>query len=131
METVAGVSWKSLPPAGRKAVQAYGVRGLPRKLQWGYTEVPLWWLVREVLEHNRAQRTFPSMDALVAANQICTPTYSWMKSRPNSIWAIILEGPPGGPYIAGSVIEDGWHRFGWYLCHHHPETMIPVIWGVH
>jgi hypothetical protein len=124
-----GLKWKDLPPAGRKAVQAYGLRGLPRDLRWGYAEVPLWWIVHEV--QRRRPRQFPSDEEVVAALENCTPTYAWMKRTPDSIVAMILEGPPGGPYISSVVIEDGWHRFGWYLCRHSPDTMIPVIWGIH
>lgn len=135
-EPLEGATWKALPAAGRKAVQAYGLKGLPRDLRWGYAEVPLGWLAQEAWEERARRRMdpvapHPSIDAFVAAHEICTPTYSWMKRKPNSIWAIVLDGPPDGPYMAGSVIEDGWHRFGWYLCRYDPDTLIPVIWGIH
>lgn len=102
-----GVLWKDLPPAGRKAVRAYGLRGLPQNLRWGYVEVPLWWVVNEILERKSCPRKFRSIDEVVAVFQNCDPAYRWMQKHPDSIWAIILDGPLGGPYVAGQVIEDG------------------------
>ena len=130
MAPTAGVPWKELPEAGRKAVQAYGLKGLPRDLRWGYAEVPLGWVVHE-LQRKKSGRRYISDEEVVQTFKRCDPSYPWMRRTPDSIYALVLDGPPGGPYISGMVIEDGWHRFSWYLCRHAPETMIPVIWGIH
>lgn len=56
----------------------------------------------------------------------------WAAKNPDSLYAVILDGPPGGPYegVETSVIKDGWHRFHWYVDQWGPLKLIPVVWSL-
>lgn len=51
----------------------------------------------------------------------------WAKRDPDSIWPIILEGSPRREFGA-TGIEDGWHRFHWYVDRWPGSKRIPVMW---
>lgn len=107
----------------------------PSSWRYGFARVPLRLLVGELVRLNIDVRDYGGFDRYhreykkwATASEEWPP--QWTKHDPNSIWPIILQGPPGGPYFDWAVIEDGWHRFHWYIDKYGPQKLIPVVWPV-
>jgi hypothetical protein len=134
-----------LPRSAQDAIEAspfYEGADL-NKIRSGFAMVPLRDLVEEVWdtfedEDGKLSDRYSSFadyhewyEEVAADGEYGWPP-KWAKKKPNSIFAIILDGPLGGPYDAAetTVIVDGWHRFHWYIDQYGPNKLIPVIWSV-
>ena len=126
--------YRDLPESARRTLWEYfrGGGTDPRVVQWGYAEPTLGEISREVWKKNRNMRAdFRTFGAYHRwyIGKFVTP--SWAKKSPTSVWAIILTGPLGGPYLDGDdIIEDGWHRFHYYLNRYGTRARVPVVWPV-
>lgn len=130
----AKLPYLDLPPEAREAIDAYFTDWKPRG-HFGFARIPLRQLVREVMTKNSDIRFGYKGDFEAyhhwyinqAKRQEGWPP-KWAKKDPDSLWAIMLEAPPGSPDQGPFVIWDGWHRFHYYVDHYGPDKLIPVVW---
>lgn len=130
-----GDTFDRLPPEIRKGIKVfYGSYDaeVPENILWQWTIMPLHALAEEVWkdpELNQAYPSFRSYHRWYTQDHSWPP--KWTKRDPDSVYPIILTGPPEGPYDPEKgVIDDGWHRFHWYIDRWGPRKMIPVVWPV-
>jgi len=130
------MKYGKLPSPARSALWEYFRSGGtdPRRLQWGYAEVPLASVAQEMW------RTSPDMRADFKSFEDYHRWFvrshrkpDWTRTDPDSVLALILKGPVGGPYEEDDfgkiyVIEDGYHRFHWYWQRFGPSFRVPVVW---
>lgn len=113
--------------AARKAIGILPACSFPGNTEWTYDEIPLSRLVSEAMKDRFAKHwgTFESFhEAFVRSEGVPL----WARRNPNSKWAIVLTGPPGGPYRKKRVIADGWHRLNFYVDRYGADELIPVVW---
>ena len=106
---------------------------VPHDILWRWTRISIRKLVEEVWSDPELKEEDASFEAyhLFYKRNFGPWPPKWTKSDPDSIYSIILTGPPGGPYDPEKgTIEDGWHRFHWYVDHWGPNKLIPVAWAV-
>jgi hypothetical protein len=118
----------SIEPAVRSALKVVPKCIFPKDTEWIYHQVPLQLLVSEAIKDRfaRGHKTFEDFHKDFISNVGWPPL--WARRKPDFKWAIVLTGPPGGPYRKNRVIADGWHRLNWYVDRYGPEELIPVVW---
>lgn len=131
------VMYKGLPEPFGSAVDAYFEKRQedPAGTRWSWTSIRLDDLLELVWDHMTlaeavpAGMTFADYHANYIEEARRTEGWppDWAVRRPDSIWPIILEGPPSEPF-GGTGIEDGWYRFHWYIDRWPRSKRIPVAW---
>lgn len=133
--------WKKLPKNTRAALMQYGNEGFDDpedgmgSQPWDHGFISLGNLIRDVWriqndDGDSFTNEFKSFDEYHKwYKDNAYANYPWMRETPDSMWPIILGGPPGGPYEFNEVIQDGWHRFHWYVDRYQENKMIPVVWS--
>jgi hypothetical protein len=98
---------------------------------WQWAKLPLFKLTEEVWSDPVLNEGHESFEAYHRWYKQPPWPPKWTRRNPDSIYPIIMTGPPGGPYDPEKgIIEDGWHRFHWYVDHWGPNKLIPVVWSV-
>src|SRR5947209_6279223 len=125
-------AYKDLPEFVRRPLLEYHRSGGtdPREWRWSWRRIPLKDLAKELWRNSGGMREdFGSFQEYHEwyVKKMGIPV--WARKEADSLWAILLDGPPGGPYEE-SVIEDGWHRFHYYLDRHGASFEAPVTWAV-
>jgi len=130
-----GVPYGKLPLEFRRAVKEFYTgyeTDVPEMTRWKWTRIPLGELTEEVWsdpELKEGHRSFEAYHRWFIRSGGWPP--KWTRRDPDSVYPVILTGPPGGPYDPEKgVIEDGWNRFHWYVDHWDPRKLIPVVWPV-
>ena len=122
------VPFDELPPEFQAAVSQH-LGGVAERQTYGYGLVSLKWLaseaariyggsvkefLRELVEHQESKDDYQWPP-------------EWASYAPESMWPVFLSAPPGGPYPE-VVIEDGLHRFRYYLERYQRGQQVPVVW---
>lgn len=130
------VPCRDLPPEISVGVQAFFDsldEEVPENILCRWTKIPLIKLAEEVWSDPELQESHTSFESYHRQYKKDFAPWppKWVKRDPNSIYPVILSGPLGGPYNPETgVLEDGWHRFHWYVDRWSPSKLIPVIWFV-
>jgi hypothetical protein len=124
--------YRNLPASVKKPLWEYYRSGGtdPREWEWAWRPIPLKFLEKELWKSHKDMRE--DFDSFEGYHRWYVETHGlpkWAEKDPGSVWAIMLDGPPGGPY-AESVIEDGWHRFHYYLEKYGRDFEVPVVWPI-
>lgn len=126
-----------LPENAKATLLEYFEGNIPRRLKrWGYAEVPLGDIVKEMWRTSPAMRA--DFNSSLDYHRWYISEYGrpdWAKKDPDSVWAILLSGPVGGPYEPGDygkidVVEDGFHRLHYYWDRYGLRFMVPVVWAL-
>lgn len=125
----------ALPPEIGRAVFEYTSGGIylneEPPFDWCWTHIPLDQLVRLVWtssnsEAKNLRKSWPSFAAYHRSYMRRPDGVEWSKRNPDSVWPVILTESPDHP---DSDIDDGWHRFHYYVDHWPARKPIPVVWA--
>ena len=128
MKKKVAVTFDELPPEFQEAAREH-LGGIAGNQIYGYGVVTLKWLANEAAKiYGTSVREFL---ADTFRHQESKDDYqyppAWAKHDPDSIWPIFLSAPPGGPY-GDFVIEDGLHRFMYYMDQYRQSQKVPILW---